>query len=287
MVGPARRRDRSLRHADLVDRPARAFDRRAPVPRTRAHADARGLDARMTAPAIDPVAPVRDAPAAERPRTPSAWRPIVARTRPGGLLVITLLAILLTSSALLRVERRPGGVAEARGRRRRPGPRADVPLPRVRARDGRRRRAAGHGGRAHLPPERDEGARQAARERRAPLHLRGPRERLAERLRTLPGADEERHRHQPDQRQPHDEQRQVLRRRLAAREHRPRARRGRHPLAPVVRVGERVVGDADPEPVGRGAARRQLRERIPRHRRARRVGPRLATRSRRHPRPQP
>jgi flagellar hook assembly protein FlgD len=62
----------------------------------------------MTAPAIDPAAPVRDAPAAGRPGTPSARRPIVRGIARGGLLVITLLAILLTSSTLLRANAAQG-----------------------------------------------------------------------------------------------------------------------------------------------------------------------------------
>ena len=56
-------------------------------------------------------------------------------------------------------------------------------------------------------------------------------------------------------------------------------------VAPLLRVRQRVVGHAHPDPVGRGPARRQLRERLPRHRRPRRVGARLAAGSRRHPGP--
>ena len=111
-----------------------------------------------------------------------------------------------------RVER-PRRGTQARGRHRRSRPQPDLALPRVRPGDGRRGRAAGDGGHPHLLPERDEGPRQEGRQRREPAHLRRPRQRLAERLRPVPGTHEERPGAQPDGGPPHDEQRPVLRRR--------------------------------------------------------------------------
>ena len=181
-----------------------------------------------------------------------------------------------------RVER-PRRGAQARGRHRRSRPQPDLALPRVWPGDGRRGRAAGDGGHPHLLPERDEGPRQEGRQRRGPADATsshgngwpsayGPfQERTKNGLGLNPMEG-------PARRATSSTTAPTGCARTSS-----SPRRRRHPQPSLVRVRQRVVGHAHPVAVGRGPARRQLRERLPRHRGPYRVGARLAAGSGRHP----
>ncbi len=97
------------------------------------------------------------------------------------------------------------------------------------------------------------------------------------RLRHLPGGHQERSRpRRCRSREALAQHRRLQGCRLAAREPQARARRGRHPLAPLVCLGQRFVGHAHPQPRRGHPARRQLRQRLPLDRRPRGVGAWLA-----------
>ena len=143
---------------------------------------------------------------------------------------------------------------------------------------------------ADLPPERHGRAREAPRQRRRPLRLRGARQRLAEPIPALPGGHQERPRPRTRRTPTSAPPSNVVYKgadwlRGEHRASRPTpwssSRTSRTPRATPRR--------AWPSPVavdGR-RARRQLRQRLPGHRRACRLGARLAARRGRRPGPLP